>query len=61
MLETIEQQHITATFRVPSMLYAMMDPPDSHTRDVSSVETVYHGASAIDRVRLAGAIERFGR
>lgn len=43
------------------MLYAMMDPPDSHTRDVSSVETVYHGASAIDRVRLAGAIERFGR
>lgn len=60
-METFEQQHITATIHVPSMLYAMMDHPASHTRDVSSVETVYYGVSAIDPVRLAEAIERFGR
>ncbi len=45
---------------VPSMLYALMDHPDSRTRDLSSLETVYYGASAINPVRLAEAIERFG-
>ena len=45
---------------VPSMLYALMDHPDSRTRDLSSLETVYYGASAINPVRLKEAIERFG-
>jgi fatty-acyl-CoA synthase len=37
-----------------------MDHPDSHTRDLSSLETVYYGASAMNPVRLAEAIRRFG-
>ena len=45
---------------VPSMLYALMDHPDSRTRDLSSLQTVYYGASPINPVRLAEAIERFG-
>ncbi len=60
VLRTIEEQQITATMLVPSMLYALMDHPDSHTRDLSSLETVYYGASAINPVRLKEAIERFG-
>lgn len=60
ILRIIEEQKITATMLVPSMLYALMDHPDSHTRDLSSLETVYYGASAINPVRLAEAIERFG-
>jgi fatty-acyl-CoA synthase len=60
VLRTIEEQKITATMLVPSMLYALMDHPDSHTRDLSSLETVYYGASAINPVRLAEAIDRFG-
>ena len=60
VLKVIEEQRITATFLVPSMLYALMDHPDSHTRDLSSLETVYYGASAINPVRLAEAIRRFG-
>jgi fatty-acyl-CoA synthase len=60
VLRTIEEQKITATMLVPSMLYALMDHPDSHTRDLSSLETVYYGASAINPVRLKEAIERFG-
>ena len=48
VLRVIEEQRITATMLVPSMLYALMDHPDSHTRDLSSLETVYYGASAIN-------------
>jgi fatty-acyl-CoA synthase len=61
VLKIIEEKRITATFVVPSMLYALMDHPDSHTRDLSSLETVYYGASAINPVRLAEAIRRFGK
>src|SRR6478672_2117638 len=60
VLRTIEEQKITATMLVPSMIYALMDHPDSHTRDLSSLETVYYGASAINPVRLKEAIDRFG-
>ena len=60
VLKTIEEQKITATMLVPSMLYALLDHPDSRTRDLSSLETVYYGASAINPVRLQEAIDRFG-
>src|SRR3984885_2910999 len=60
VLKTIEEQRISATMLVPSMIYALMDHPDSHTRDLSSLETVYYGASAMNPVRLAEAIRRFG-
>jgi fatty-acyl-CoA synthase len=60
VLKIIEEQRITATMLVPSMLYAVLDHPDSHTRNLSSLETVYYGASAINPVRLAEAIRRFG-
>ena len=56
VLKTIEEQKITATMLVPSMIYALMDHPDSHTRDLSSLETVYYGASAMNPVRLKEAI-----
>jgi fatty-acyl-CoA synthase len=60
VLRVIEEQKITATMLVPSMIYALMDHPDSHTRDLSSLETLYYGASAMNPVRLAEAIRRFG-
>ena len=60
VLRVIEEQKITATMLVPSMIYALMDHPDSHARDLSSLETVYYGASAMNPVRLAEAIRRFG-
>ncbi len=59
-LRVIEEQKITATMLVPSMIYALLDHPDSHTRDLSSLQTVYYGASAMNPVRLAEAIRRFG-
>jgi fatty-acyl-CoA synthase len=60
VLRVIEEQKITATMLVPSMIYALMDHPGSHTRDLSSLETVYYGASAMNPARLAEAIRRFG-
>jgi fatty-acyl-CoA synthase len=60
VLRAIEAERISALMLVPSMLYALLDHPDSRTRDLSSLETVYYGASAISPVRLAEAIERFG-
>jgi fatty-acyl-CoA synthase len=60
VLRVIEERRITATMLVPSMLYALMDHPDSRSRDLSSLETVYYGASAINPVRLREAIDRFG-
>ena len=60
VLRVIEEQKITATMLVPSMIYALMDHPDSRTRDLSSLETVYYGASAMNPVRLKEALSRFG-
>ena len=60
VLRVIEEQGITATMVVPSMLYALLDHPDSRTRDLSSLRIVYYGASSINPVRLGEAIDRFG-
>ncbi len=60
VLRAIERHRITATMLVPSMLYALMDHPEAATADLSSLETVYYGASAINPVRLAEAIGRWG-
>jgi fatty-acyl-CoA synthase len=60
VLRAIEEHRITATMVVPSMLYALLDHPDSRTRDLSSLQIVYYGASSINPVRLKEAIDRFG-
>lgn len=60
VLRAIEEHRISATMLVPSMLYALLDHPDIDTYDLSSLETVYYGASSIDPARLTQAIDRFG-
>src|SRR5258707_12971650 len=60
VLRVIEEQKITATMLVPSMIYALMDHRDSRTRDLSSLETGYYVTSAMNPVRVTEAITRFG-
>ncbi len=60
VLRAIEAERISALMLVPSMLYALLDHPDSRTRDLSSLETVYYGASAVSPVRLGEAMDLFG-
>jgi len=60
VLEAIQKYKITATMLVPTMLYILMDHPKIADYDLSSLETVYYGASAMSPTRLKEAIERFG-
>jgi fatty-acyl-CoA synthase len=60
VLRAVEEHRITATMLVPSMIYALLDHPDADTRDLSSLETIYYGAAAINPVRLGEAVRRFG-
>lgn len=60
VLAAIEKYKITATMLVPTMLYALLDHPRFAEYDLSSLETVFYGASAISPTRLAEAIEKIG-
>ena len=60
VLEAIQKYRITATMLVPTMLYILLDHPKIDDYDLSSLETVYYGASAMSPTRLKEAIEKFG-
>lgn len=60
VLEAIERYKITCTMLVPTMIYALLDHPDFDKYDLSSLETVFYGASLMSPVRLKEAIERIG-
>jgi fatty-acyl-CoA synthase len=60
VLEAIERHRITSIMLVPSMIYALLDHPNFATTDLSSLETVFYGASAISPTRLQEAIRKLG-
>ena len=57
----IEQHKITATMLVPVMLYYLMDSPEAETADMSSMETIFYGASPMSPARLKAGIEKWGQ
>jgi len=57
----VEQHKITATMLVPVMLYFLLDSPLSATADMSSMETIFYGASPMSPVRLNEGIEKWGQ
>ena len=61
VLEAIEKHKITATMLVPTMIYMLMDHPDLPKRDVSSLQTLFYGASAMSPARLQEGIKKFGQ
>lgn len=60
VFDAIERHKITATMLVPTMVYALLDSPEIDNYDLSSLETIYYGAAAMNPTRLAEAIDRFG-
>jgi fatty-acyl-CoA synthase len=60
VLETIEKYRITCILLVPTMIYALLDHPRFGDYDLSSLETIFYGASAIAPARLREAIEKMG-
>ena len=57
----VEQHRITCTMLVPVMLYYLLDSARAATADISSMETIFYGASAMSPTRLRQGIERWGQ
>lgn len=60
VLQTIQERRINCMLLVPTMIYALLDHPRFEEFDLSSLETIFYGASAISPSRLKEAIERIG-
>ncbi|HEX4938738.1 MAG TPA: AMP-binding protein, partial [Candidatus Kapabacteria bacterium] len=60
VLQTIQDYRINCVMLVPTMIYALLDHPRFDEFDLSSLETVFYGASAISPARLKEAIDRIG-
>jgi fatty-acyl-CoA synthase len=60
VLAAIERHRITTTMLVPSMIYALLDHPDLAATDLSSLQTVFYGASPMSPTRLQEAIRTLG-
>ena len=58
--DMVEKHKITATMLVPVMIYVLLDSPRAATADISSLQTIFYGASAISPSRLAEGIRRWG-
>lgn len=59
-LKTIEQEKITTTVLVPTLIYMLLDNPKIREHDLSSLRTIVYGASPISPSRLASALDIFG-
>jgi len=60
VMQAIQDYRINCMLLVPTMIYALLDCPRLGQFDLSSLETVFYGASAISPARLQEAIRRIG-
>ncbi|MGH7104967.1 MAG: AMP-binding protein, partial [Acetobacteraceae bacterium] len=60
VLTAIQRERITCMLMVPTMIGALLDNPRLSEFDVSSLETIFYGASPISPARLKAAIAHFG-
>ena len=58
--DTVERHRITSTLIVPVMLYALQANERYRTADMSSMETIFYGASPMSPAKLQDAIELWG-
>jgi fatty-acyl-CoA synthase len=59
--DMVERHRITTTMLVPVMLYFLLDSPRAAGADMSSMETIFYGASPMSPARLREAIEKWGQ
>ena len=60
VMRAIQEYRINCMLLVPTMIYALLDCPRLGEFDLSSLETVFYGASAISPSRLREAILKIG-
>ncbi len=58
--DLVAEHRITATLIVPVMLYALQGHPRYKTADMTSMETIFYGASPMSPAKLAAAIAAWG-
>ncbi|BBG04800.1 MULTISPECIES: class I adenylate-forming enzyme family protein [Pseudonocardia] len=59
-LRIVEQERVTATLLVPTMIQMVAEHPDAATRDVSSLRAVMYGAAPISTTTLSSALRLWG-
>ncbi|WP_182358312.1 acyl-CoA synthetase [Tomitella gaofuii] len=59
-LRTVERERITSAFVVPTMLTMLLDHPDLHAADLSSLRTIGVGGAPVSPTRLREAVRAFG-
>jgi fatty-acyl-CoA synthase len=60
VFKTIERERINFTLFVPTMIYVLLDHPSLDKTDLSSLELLLYGASAMSPSRLVEGIARIG-
>jgi fatty-acyl-CoA synthase len=60
IFRTISRERINFTLLVPTMIYVLLDHPQLGNTDLSSLELLLYGASAMSPSRLVEGIERIG-
>jgi fatty-acyl-CoA synthase len=60
VMQAIQDHRVNCMMLVPAMIHALLDHPRFSEFDLSALETVFYGASAISATRLKEAIERIG-
>lgn len=60
MLDLIEQEHVTYTFGVPTMLIALLAAQARRPRDLSTLRTVFSGATIVPMEVVRQVEEQFG-
>ena len=56
----VEEEKVTATLLVPSMLYMLLEAAEARDADLSSLDTVYYGASPMSPAKMKQLQQRFG-
>lgn len=59
-LQLIEQERVTFTFMVPTMIYRVLDALEQDTFNTASLKTIMYGASPITEERLKQGLNVFG-
>lgn len=59
-MRAVQQERVTATFLVPTMIYVLLDHPDRSQYDLTSLQNVIYGAAPIAPERLKQAVTTFG-
>lgn len=60
IMAAIERHRITSTMMVPTQIISLIDHPRFGDFDLSSLETIFYGASAFPPARLRDAIAKLG-